>query len=222
METVEIKSIYKLLIGARYIGKGCYGRCFLLSSGEVFKWFYSDCINLEHLEYLNYVSNDYYIGPDKVYIMNGKIIGYAMRYIKGKKFNNLKLNTRFNDLNAAFNTLIKPTEEVSLKKYYLQDLHNENMKYNGKLYVFDLDDGKRINSSKEALKHNMREIMLVFLETVFNLDYETDYDFAKLHKLIYATDYHLYPKIINELKRKLIKEENPTIWALRKKRRKLI
>ena len=201
MKTTEIKSILTYLVGAIPIGIGTTAICFLMPNGKVLKLYMNTYLKRElfyyhdmrkHLEFLNNISNESYIGPEELLIKNDEVIGYIYTYINGLELKRLKNNIRLNDIVKGYENLYNDTLKISNNKFRLNDLHQKNILFNGNYYVIDLDKGYVDNKdNKKIFDINITNINNNIINSIFDLNFFEHLSFYDddLDKLFYSSLY---------------------------------
>ena len=237
MEIVEIKNLKNLLISSKYIGWGTTSLCFLLSNGEVLKLYtnsyrknklYETRNMYEHLKNLNKLNNESFIGPDKIYIKDGKIIGYSMRYAKGRHLHDIKPKTNIVDLIPLIDKLINDSISLSDYNFKLADLHDKNIIIGDKFSVIDLDSGffEDKIEPEELIKINVSSLIKTIISAIFKIkDYEiisfNSDELNKLYYIISIEDIHAYKELLIKI-REIIEIESLSIKDIRDNKNKLV
>lgn len=182
MKVTNVKNLYSYIASGRFVGFGKTAVCYRISNGRLLKLylntFYTEQLfknrdMMEHLELLNSVSNDSFIGPEEILVKDGKIVGYIYPFIKARTLQNIPLSTKLSQLQNNFNKLIEDTIEISEKRFELIDVHNKNILFDGnKYYVIDLDEGRLSNREDPKLDiiHNNKEITNTVINSYFKGD----------------------------------------------------
>ena len=178
MEIIEIDSVYKYLKDSIFIGRGTTAYCFLKPDNTVVKIYnhssstaamFSKVDMVQRLNNIHNIQNDTYIGPEKLIMKNGELIGYIYPYIDAPTLQNTSLKTTIFDLYKDCPKLIEDTKKISDLGFRLYDVHHKNILFNGNYYVIDLDKG-RINDIQDYLiKCNMSAIKETVIGYLFNV-----------------------------------------------------
>lgn len=144
METLEAKSVLPFIRNSKIIGIGTTAICFKMSGGMVFKLFKYNDIDISDDFYtkinrISSISNDTYIAPQKLLIINDKIRGYFYPYVNAHTLRGISSNTKISELFKSYEKLVEDTKEVSNKNFRLYDLHSGNILFDGNYYIIDLD-----------------------------------------------------------------------------------
>lgn len=241
MEIIEVKNLKELLVGTKVIGYGTTCICFLLRDNSVFKLYLNtyrkvelfDTFNMfEHLKMLNNLGNDTYVSPEKIVILNNKIIGYSMKYINTKTLAKMSKDIYINDVLNKINKLYEDTYLISKNNFDLRDIHRKNILYQNRFYVIDLDHGYiNLNLSEDLLlKCNISGLLLTIIGAIFG---ENIFEGRNSKEMIFFDDEinTLYKQTIHQNHNKIfdlfgcikekVKNENPTINELRRVRKKI-
>lgn len=237
MEIVEIKNLKNLLLSSKYIGWGTTSLCFLLSNGEVLKLYTNsyrknklfETRNMdEHLNNLNKINNDSFIGPDKIYIKEGTIIGYSMRYAKGRHLHDIKPKTNISDLIPLIDKLINDSISLSEYNFKLADLHDKNIIIGEKLNVIDLDSGFFEDETKpeEIIKTNVSSLIKTIISAIFKIkNYEiisfNSDELNKLYYIISIENIHAYKELLMKI-REILELESLSIKDVRENKNRLV
>lgn len=213
MKITEIKSILPYLVGAIPIGIGTTAICFLMPNGKVLKLYRNTYLKRElfyyndmkqHLNFLNSISNDSYIGPEELLMKNDEVIGYIYTYINALELKRLRNNIKLNDIVKGYEKLYSDTISISNNKFRLKDLHQKNILFNGNYYVIDLDKGKLDErDSNEVFDSNIADINNVIINAIFDLkffEYLAFYD-DDLDELLYSSLYESHEDFYELLER---------------------
>ena len=236
MKVTNVRSVYPFVRKGLLIGYGKTAFCYKLPDNRVLKLYvetlgkkdffdkYKDMV--EHLELLNSVSNESYIGPEEVLMKGDQVVGYIYPFVDGYTIKTIKNNTRLSHLYRNFNKLIEDTIDVGNKKFELIDVHNENILFDGdNYYVIDLDQGRitknEINPVKNAINKNVREVRETIINTMFKGDNNyiltfSDYYLDDLYKSIDWKDDRQVYDFFKALKDKC-KSADPSLGEVRKK-----
>lgn len=177
MKKTEITSILPYLKGAIPIGVGTTAICFLMPNKNVLKLYIEleGKINLfkyfdmnRHIEELNMICNDTYIGPQEVLIKNNQVVGYIYPYVYARVLKRLSDKVEEEDILKGYKKLYTDTYLISKQNFKLFDLHLKNMLYNGNYYVIDLDKGK-IENQDNIFHYNIKEINKKIINSIFDL-----------------------------------------------------
>lgn len=238
MEIFEVTDLKKLLYGARLCGTGTTSICLLLRDKTVFKlyksWTREEFVEkeIEHLNILNSVQNKYFIGPDKIYMMKGAIIGYGMSYVKAKTLKNIKPTFYLNSLLYVWPVLEDHTHLISKEKFSLADVFYKNILFNDMFHVIDLDNGSlQLEKSEEDIfEQNKRKLLTSIIGGAFGDDIRDSKTGNELQfyspniKELYRKTVYEQTITINEFFeciKEEIKEDNPQIGDLRRVKNKL-
>ena len=106
----------------------------------------------------------------------------------------------------------------------MQDLHTENILFNGSFHVIDLDYGRNDNyhSEEDLLKYNMCDMAHTIIDGMFGVSYFkdiyfNDLDIDRLYQQLTNDDFMLFEEFINSLE-EYLKIVNPTIGQLKRNR----
>lgn len=237
MEIIEVKDLKQLLHKSKRIGKGSTSVCFLLSNGEVFKMYIDsyrknklfDLKNMsEFLPSISELNNDTFIAPEKIYVSNGNIIGYGMRYVKGLYLNKINPKTTIDELLQIIDKVLKDTILVSKHLYRIEDLHFRNILINDSLNIIDLECGTFNHDLKfdNLFNLNMKDILEVLFLVIFKLsmDYSIFFknpEIEKLANLCVTVDYCAYKELLIKLK-EILNNKDLTIRDLRNNKELII
>ena len=181
MAIIEVKTLLPQLVGSIPIGIGTTAICFLKPSDKVLKIFYNssstkklfDSYNMqEHLEFLSTLGNETYCCPQDIYVKDGKVLGYSYPYIYMKTIDKMPAYTTYLNIISDYRTLLHNTRKISEKKFRLYDVHQKNVLF-GKIYrIIDIDKGniEEKMCEDELFNYNMRQIIRVIIEAIFNLN----------------------------------------------------
>ncbi len=239
IEVIEIEDIKVLLKGARCIGKGKTGKCFLLQDGSLFK-IYRDTPNtaelfhqydmLSHLNCLSQLNNEIYVGPIKIYTHKNQVIGYAMRYIPAKTLYKINKKVTLNEIREALNPLIDATFLISSEmKYTLVDMHGGNILYKEGFHVIDLDPGyfTENDDADKIMCFNMKKILCTIIDGIVGsgryIGEEISFYNKRLDSVYEEVIYKNYQAIdefFGNLKEE-VKQNNPTIKDVQRLKRRL-
>lgn len=178
MDIIEVDNYHSLLKRHIPIGVGTTAYCFLMPDNKVFKLFKKNYREnsifrnneiIERLEDINKIQNDTYIGPESIVMQDDKVIGYIYPLIEGKTFNKVNMNTKVIDILNNMDKLIEDTKDISNKGFYLVDMHDRNLIYNGSYYVIDLDKGHLAENYPHLYRLNMKRIYDTIFFRIFGL-----------------------------------------------------
>ena len=235
MECLVVDNVKELKSGAKFVGIGSTAICYKTSSDRVLKQFRKTyrAYNLisrredidEHFDYLSSLTNDTYVGPDiLVKNLEDKIIAYYMEYRNARTIKRFKSNVRIRDLIDPYKKLVLDTKKVSDARFRMQDLHTENILFNGCFHVIDLDYGRNDNyhSEEDLLKYNMCDMAHTIIDGMFGVSYFkdiyfNDLDIDRLYQQLTNDDFMLFEEFINSLE-EYLKIVNPTIGQLKRNR----
>ena len=231
MEKIEIDSIQPLLKGAKPIGYGTTAYCFLLPDNTTLKLYKNNYNSRSLLSFKNFesnleriaeISNDTYIGPQKLIKKDGKIVGYIYPYIHAKalkyKFPNMKLSEVF----KSYDKLLIDTKKISDAKLTLFDLHDKNILFKDKYYIIDLDRSDfHLDDADFIYECNMKRLFYVLLYKIYGLDpwyiiTFGDYYFNKFINNIDATDINQIYKFM-EIISSNCNDPDPSLEKIRRK-----
>lgn len=213
MKTTEIKSILPYLIGSIPIGIGTTAICFLMPNGKVLKLYMNTYLKRElfyyhdmrkHLEFLNSISNDSYIGPEELLMKNNEVIGYIYTYINALELKRLRNNIKLNDVVKGYEKLYNDTLKISNNKFRLKDLHQKNILFNGNYYIIDLDKGFLDDrDNNEIFNSNIIDINNIILNAIFDLKFFEHLSFYDddLDELLYSSLYENHEDFYELLQR---------------------
>lgn len=238
MEIIEVSDLKKMLFGAIPIGYGCTSICFLLRDKTVFKQYYTAVSGdkvvqeIEKLEMINSVQNELFIGPNRIYIKDGHVIGYGMQYIKAKNLKKMKKGVNLSEILKAYPILEEKIELISQKKFNLVDVYRENILFKDLFYVIDLDYGRIDQNRREddILHSNKRALLISIIGGILGEDVRSTRNseelFFKSHEIeeLYRKVVYDQTSTINDLFdciKEEIKNENPKIRDLRRARKKV-
>lgn len=114
----ELDSFLRTL---EYIGKGCQGLCFLdKKTNQVYKIFRKDYLedvcrisNADDIMEFSHISNDTFIWPNGVILVNDMVVGYTHNYVKAKSF--CEFNDPFGiNLDNLSYALYRANEDIEL------------------------------------------------------------------------------------------------------------
>ncbi len=150
----------------------------------------------EELEYMSSLKTKRILMPSSLIIIDGKLNGYKMPYVKGKK--NI-LDTKMIDLIHELHIIDEDIKLLSKALIRLLDINRENTIFNGKLYLID-PGNYLINDIKALLPYleNENPNIIEIIEIIEAWNYD------KLNKLLDELlfinndeiDYYLLRKII--------------------------
>lgn len=237
MEVINVSNIPALVLNRPIIGYGSSAICFLLPDMDVLKLYLPTphTYNLfeyfdmqEHLEYLRTLENESYIGPNKIYMYKGRIIGYSMRYVMNPTLKRVSQDTLVSNLLIFTDVLFEDTMKISEHRYRIGDMHYKNILYDDIYHVIDLDNGEKddVHSVSSIAARNCQDIAGTIIKGIFNVDvchnmiFKNSRLMEQYENLLYR-DYQLLNDFINELKEE-IKNDDATIRDMRKVRSKLL
>lgn len=214
MRTRQVDSIFKILSGARFIGCGTTGFCFLLPDNKVIKLYYESVrkrelfdmhgINLiRFFEYLNTFNNDTFYGPIELLMNGDRVIGYIKNLSYGKTINHMSGRITIDDFENMIDTLIKDVKLVSKRNLRIGDMHQRNIMYNSAFSIIDLDDSYFCDrfSYDRLVKYNMGDLLYVITKSVFKVRDSHDVYFrnSKLDESYKKAVYRDYEEYFNFL-----------------------
>lgn len=229
MEIIEAKSVLPYIINSKPIGIGATAICFL-KDGMVFKKYmntdtahklliYGDM--MEKLQNLSEISNDTYVGPQKVILVNGKIKGYMYPYEPGKTLNHVNSDIKLFDLFKGYEKLVKDTKLISNQRFKLVDVHCTDIVFNGDFKVIDNDRGRITYGSYNLYHNNTKKLFDAIMRYIFKVyqNYILQPVDSGLRQKIDHTDV-TDMNDINELLEyiaDMCDDENPSVKKVRKK-----
>lgn len=158
MEVINSFSVLPYMIKSKPIGHGTTAICFKREDGNVFKCFkdikWADERFKTRLPEMDGISNNSYIGPEKLLYVRGRIRGYFYPYVEGKPLSSVSSNIRLFELFKGYDTLLKDTKLISDKGFILQDVNSGNIILNDGIKIIDIDRGYFKDTSKEAIYIN--------------------------------------------------------------------
>lgn len=231
MKTIEIKNVNQFLKYSIPIGMGTTAICFLLPNKQVAKIFFNSyCYDFiwekegikNKFEFLSFISNDTFIGPDQAIIKDGICIGYIYPYIKARTLHNISLRKTVDDLLKSYEKLYEDTKKISELGFQLRDLHDKNILYSNFFRVIDLDKGGESlisRTNEEIFDFNMRKLNSTIIDAIFKVSLDKDISFFntdidRLYIDSVNDDYQKFPDFLETLASECSGKSN--IKALRK------
>lgn len=172
MKIIEVNNINKYLVGAIPIGVGTTAICFLIPNNKVIKIYHSPLMKkfvFENMHEFDCIGNDTYISPSEFLVKDNLCVAQIYDYVKAKTLhssNKLKIS----EIIKAYDKLYQDTIKISEKGFFLCDLHDKNILFNGNFYIIDLDKGYIDEEKMSYLFNiNMRNINQVILYFIFKI-----------------------------------------------------
>lgn len=193
MDIVEVEKLNKYR--KLFIGIGTSATIYRIDKYHVakifFNYFREDYEKeKEHFELLLKVSNDSFIGPSKLLVMNGIVVGYIYPYVEGKTLHRIRNNITIQDILKNYDKLILDTDKISDLNFRLYDLHGKNILYYKDLKIIDLDRGykNKYNSIPQLHKSNIASLNKAIIDTLFKVFQNEIINFRddKLNELYYS------------------------------------
>lgn len=187
MEVVEFdKKI--MLSGAYPIGMGKSSICFATSKDEVFKIFrksilgskiLSDKTFPQKIERISTLTNESFIGPQKLLKTNNEFVGYTYPFINAPTLSALDDSTTIGSLLSGYPKLMINAKKLSEQHFELRGLHSKSMLFDGEFYVIDLDHGvfKDEESIEELYDTNTNLLFTTIIKSI--------YDIGPIHNLVF-------------------------------------
>ena len=214
MRTRQVDSIINLLKGARFIGCGTTGFCFLLPTGEVIKIYYESerkrllfsryenkLVNF--FDYLNSFNSETFYGPTELLMKDGKVVGYIMNLAYGKTIRHMSGRLTIDDIEDMITILISDVKLASRRNLRICDMHQRNIMYSYTFKIIDLDDSYRCDrySYDDLVKYNMKDLLLVITNSLFGVrdNYTLYFNYSKLDSLYKKAVYKDYEEYFNFL-----------------------
>lgn len=235
MDCLVVDNVKNLRVNTKYLAKGSTARCYRTKDGKVLKQFrntyrartlfrLNDDIE-GHFNRLSELNNDTYVGPEVlIKSLEDRIVAYYMEYRNARTIKKFRSNIRLYDLINPYRKLIVDTKVISEARFRLQDLHTENILFNGLFHVIDLDHGRfdEYHTEEDILKYNMCDLVHTIIDGMFGVSYFKDIYFNdiyldELYKRLTNDDYELFFEFISKLE-DLIGIKNPTIGQLKRNR----
>lgn len=140
----ELDAWIKKIGITEYVGRGTEGVCYLGNDGYAYKICDDTCTD-EFMDEAGIVLDkdinlDSYLFPIDIYVIDGKVMGYKTKYIKGDRFlnfNDKKKDINTDNLEKAYLKLIKDTLLLSEKHVHIYDLPGNLMYDNKSFYAID-------------------------------------------------------------------------------------
>ena len=239
MEIVSIDREYllKRALTSKYIGKGTTSICFLQENGQVLKIYLPtprkkllfDAIDMkEHLTFLGEVSNEIFIGPNRIFLVDGKVGAVELEYVDAKTIAKIDPKTAISDLISALHRIIFETYEISRNHLRLGDVHPRNVLFDKCFYIIDLDDGlnAQILTTDELFQVNISAIIYALLRAVFQIPPFhkfgfTDSELAEYYRLTITNNFQYYDNLFTYLG-EICNCDTPTIKDLRTIKKKIL
>ena len=209
--------IYKYLLKSIPIGIRTSAVCFLMPNQKILKIYYSPYYKkvlsqkediISYFQLLSDISNDTYIGPEEVIIINNECFGYIYPYIKGKTLHSIKNVITPKDILNKYPKLEEDTKKISEHLFLLSDLHDRNIILNHIINVIDLDRGniKQDFSVNDIYNCNLADINKTFIYSLFNTNFDQILEFYnpdinKLYRLSIGKEPFRFPEFLEELER---------------------
>lgn len=193
MDIVEVEKLNKYR--KLFIGMGTSATIYRIDRYQVakifFNYFREDYEKeKEHFELLLKISNDSFIGPSKLLVMNGIVVGYIYPYVEGKTLHRIRNNITIQDILKNYDKLILDTNKISDLNFRLYDLHGKNILYYKDLKIIDLDRGykNKYNSIPQLHKSNIASLNKAIIDTLFKVFQNEIINFRddKLNELYYS------------------------------------
>ena len=211
----ELDSFLRTL---EYIGKGCQGLCFLdRKTNQVYKIFRKDYLedvcrisNADDIMEFSHISNDTFIWPNGVILVDDMVVGYTHSYVNAK--NLCDFNDPFGvNLDNLSYAVYKANEDIKLltdNGVKIYDLMY-NLMYDGKrIKVIDTADfWKGVPTYLENVEYFNDEIKMFLVDCYFNNIVLNDERLYKLYKsntsaLIFLREFRAY---LEKIKKQEIK-----------------
>ena len=218
MNKIYINNItnYLILNKALPIGIGTTAICFLTNNNKIIKLFINTSGKREmfdyfsdmekHLEGLNSISNDTFIGPEDILLdTDNNCIGYIFDYVKGKTLAHMKFNTDLRVLLNNYDRLVENTKEISDREYSIMDLHDKNIIINDNIKIIDIDRYiYRYSNYRDLFKVNINNINKTILYSLFGVRddqimYFYDNKLEQLYNKAIYSDYKYFQELIYTL-----------------------
>lgn len=221
MEIIEIDKTSEILKGARYIGHGTTAICFKNKNNRVIK-LYRNTNNkrylfernmYEHLNLLNEITNESFLGPEIIITSHGQIIGYIYPFKKAKTLARISPLINAETLIKPTEKLIKNTDQISNHQFMLKDLHDKNMLFKEEFTVIDLDQGEKSLYSKDSIRYaNRQTVLQSIMHSLFHVKYNQimyihSSETQKLYNQMLYEDYQKMREFFKSLKEDLNKQE---------------
>ncbi len=142
-----IKSISDINLGCCINGGSC-SSIYRFGNGlfkllDVDYWNLDEAINLEFYETISYLSRlegmPYVVRANDIYRSSDLLFGYSMDMIDASSLATIPDSTLVDDVFSSFITLRKDIYMLSEAGVKTEDISDENLLYNGDMYLIDLD-----------------------------------------------------------------------------------
>ena len=222
MEVIKNFSVLPYIINSRIIGQGTTAVCFL-KDGIVFKCFkeprWANERFKDRLPKMDGISNDTFIGPEKLLYVNKKVRGYFYPYVEGEVLDRISGDIKLFELFKGYDSLLKDTKLISDKGFRLQDVNEGSIIINNGIKIIDIDRGYFEDSDK-TYDNNAFIIFQTMLENLFiPSEVNITSKEAKLDEYLNTISKGEIDSINGflDLISNLCDEENPKIKDIRKK-----
>lgn len=199
------------------IGIGTSAICYKINNNMVAKLFYkSFCYDFfinekqiqEKFELLSIISNDTFIGPEKIIVKDGVCVGYIYPYIEAKTLKRKSNIITVEQILKYYDKIEIDTKKISDKNFNLRDLHDKNILFNKKFSIIDLDRGGLENyySKDKIYQININKINRTIINSLYHVKEYENIKFLndKINELYNQAVYSDNKKIYDFLEQTLI------------------
>lgn len=150
---------------------------------------------VRHLEFLEEMTNNTFIGPEKIIMCHNQVVGYTYPYVKASTLAKISPSTKVKNLFPAIEKLIQDADDVSKKSLDIGDLHDKNILFQNMFSIIDLDDGKKsIYDENKTIIFNRNLVLKVLINSLFKIESRQDMqihslEIQKLYTQIFVESY---------------------------------
>ena len=239
MEKMNVYCVLPLVINSKIIGVGVNSMCFLMTGNIVLKLFKkNDRTKLllkqkidnysfeDKLEMLSNISNDTFVGPEKLLYFEDKLSGYFLKYVGNSSLDKIDKNIRLSNLFINYESAISDIEKISKEHFQIFDLARENMflTQDNKYKIIDMDryKYKKNKNIQDIYSENISAFFNMILWTIFDTR-DSEYpifDDKLFQQYILKNIDRSDISSINDFRYKIeemCEEKDPTILSIRKK-----
>ena len=231
MEIIEVNSSLPYILNGKPIGMGTTAICFKEPNGMVFKKFVNTSNTkelfrkgdmIEKLSRMEELTNDTYVGPEKLVLVKGKLSGYMYPYVPSKTLKHISKDTKLFDLFKGYEKLMEDTKTLSSKGFRLVDTFTGDIFFDESFKIIDIDRGYYNDVDTSLYRKNIDYIFKTLLKYIFDA-----YQNELVQPLVEEAEfYHIWnrtnPDDINQVYRlleyiaKKCKDSNPSIRSIRR------